>query len=120
MIGDLKMLFRYDDYDMRLNVLVCVEREGVITHVAKPVELTLEERDPFTPIEPTMQIDTPQNVASIIKSIQEELPRIGHKPTPQAQIEGELTATKSHLNDLRTMMGLDDEQCQRELSVSKR
>ena len=103
MNGKLKMLFHYDEYEMHLKILICQEEDGIITHVAQPVELVMEDREQFTPIEPTMRIGRGVDAKSLLKSIEEELPRIGHTPRPQSYLEGELRATKLHLEDVRTI-----------------
>ncbi len=103
MNGKLKMLFHYDEYEMHLKILICQEEDGIITHVAQPVNLVMEEREQFSPIEPTMRIGRGVDAKSLLKSIEEELPRIGHTPRPQSYLEGELRATKLHLEDIRTL-----------------
>jgi hypothetical protein len=104
---------------MYLNILICQERDGIITHVAKPVNILLEEHKQFTSIEPTIRIGRGMDAKSLLKSIEEELPRIGHTPRPQSYLEGELRATKEHLKDLRSVFGIGDESCQRTITVKK-
>ena len=50
-----------------------------------------------------MRIGRGMDAKSLLRSIEEELPRIGHTPRPQSYLEGELRATKLHLEDIRTI-----------------
>ena len=119
MNGQLKMLFDRSDWDKDLRVLICVEAEGIITHVAKPVEIVLEPREIGKPLGETFTIGHRIEAEGFIQSIHKSLQYLGSKAEPDSKLEGELEATKKHLEDLRNMLGMDDPRCEKRLTINR-
>lgn len=73
------------------------------THVAKPIKLEFEETgDGYLLSEPTLQVSSEQ-WHMLRDSLKEELVANGFQPKADV-LEGELKATKIHLDDMRTLV----------------
>lgn len=118
MNGQLKMLFDRSDWDRDLRILICVETEGRITHTAKPVEIELVPHEPGTGFGETFRISRRIEADGFLQSIHKSLEYLGSKAEPDSKLEGELEATKKHLDDLRNMLGLD-EKCEKRLTINR-
>ena len=118
MNGQLKMLFDRTDWERDLKVLICVEAEGIITNVVKPFDLELVPREPGKPLGETFTISHHIDAEGFLQSIHKSLEYLGSKAVPDSKLEGELEATKKHLDDLRNMLGLD-EKCEKRLTINR-
>ena len=74
-------------------------------HVAKPVELEWVEQEPGTIAEPTLVLDGFW-AEEFLRAFAEALDEKGIRTDKDARIEGNLEATRYHLEDLRTLLKL--------------
>jgi hypothetical protein len=119
MNGQLKMLFDRSEWDRELRILICVEAEGIITHVAKPVEIELVPREIGKPLGETFVVSHHIEAEGFLQSIHKSLKYIGSRAEPDSKLAGELEGIKKHLEDLRNILGLDDPKCEKRLTINR-
>jgi len=102
--NEIKVRTWYDPTRDTLCMLLFQRKEGRM-YVAKPIEFVFHEVNEYDIKEPTLMI--PDTMArSLLKDIAENLDKLGIKTIQDAKIEGELNATKYHLEDLRKLLKL--------------
>ena len=90
-----------DIYWDGIRVLACtVDAEGKISSIAQPVQFTMQERTPSTPIlEPTFQFDS-ETANSLMNALWEA----GLRPSGYKSPAGEVRRLEAHLEDMRTLV----------------
>ncbi len=79
-----------------------VHRRGSDIYLAKPVDLIFERTEEGAPIDPTFKL--PMDFRKpLFKALEEALRRDGIKPESESKLEGQLQATKYHLEDMRVL-----------------
>lgn len=92
-------------WDFELVVLM-LDHEGRAAYIAKPIKLEFEPLKPGTRIEhPTLTLDRVEG-EEFLTAMAEALQRENIKPPEPHRLEGEIDATKRHLEDLRTLLKL--------------
>src|SRR5947209_16586587 len=81
------------------------ERRNGKTYAAKPVELVFAEVGESSPFPPTLQMDY-FYAEPFLEALAEALDKAGVKTEHDATIQGQLDATRYHLEDLRTLLKL--------------
>lgn len=93
----------YLDYERHLNAvsmwIVGIKENGNRVFV-KPVDMTFEEVEEGAYREPTFRFDR-HFADEFLESLAGELINMGYRPDELKAKEGELTATKYHLEDMR-------------------
>lgn len=75
--------------------------------VAEPVELVFRAAEEGATVEPTLQMNS-EFAHQLFAALAEALDEQGIKTTKDANLAGELTATKYHLEDMRSVAGVND------------
>lgn len=84
--------------------IVIGQRGRSTTSIVKPIQMVFEEiKDNYQIVEPSLRL-THWVAEPFLKAFADMLHQENIKPTTQSFIEGELIATKKHLEDMRKLM----------------
>lgn len=103
----MKMVVRFDRFthltmEGRL-IIGLADETGRIRQVAKPMALEWVDVEPMMPVKPTLSIPS-MDMEDLIQAFVDEAHKNGVKPPEPHRLEGEIQATKYHLEDLRSLL----------------
>jgi hypothetical protein len=99
----MKIRVGKSDFGLTIDFLFYLETNGYPSHVAKPVELEFVPMEEGKISQPTVSINSLEG-QQLLKSLIEELENQGIRADKEAKNEGELIASKYHLEDLRKLL----------------
>ncbi len=98
----IEFRFRLTDFDQGFEIAIVEKDErGRVTHVAKNIPLEMEPIEEGIASDWTIRLRGGERIASQMMS---ELARIGIKPESESKLEGELKATRIHLEDMKRLV----------------
>jgi hypothetical protein len=86
-----------------LNIFIIEKKPDGRKFIAKPVNLTFETMPDHITVEPSIEIPGEYS-REFLQSFADAIEKTGIRPTGKPVLENELTATKYHLEDMRTLV----------------
>lgn len=102
-----KIVVQEEFWDDSLGIAIFLEKDGK-KHVAKPIEIEFKEiKENELVKEPTIRLRNPLG-KEFLQAVVNSARKQGIKPD-ENKLEGELTATKKHLEDMRILVFKNNE-----------